>query len=803
MKLVFEDAEVFSLSKWNIKDEAVTGKIFKKYINKIIEKMINKFKKNKIKKVFLLLISLVVLLVQNPYSYALAQDIPQAPTAPTAPEVPASPEPTIAQPEVPEVPTAPTLEEFLSPSPTPTPVVATPTEAVSQTANSEYDDGGYTGTNNSSNNNTSPDQGSASNQSAVPETEGTGAQISDGGVGSVSLATGNADNTANIITTGNQNLSAVAGPSTGSGGSVVLNEANGSDPNNSGSVNSDSSANNYQTNSATVVNNLNQNTDTGNNSASKNTGGDVNLATGDANTTGTIVNSVNTNVNGMAIYEFNVSDDHMGDFVLNFDESSCLSGCGGATSTAVNSGNGAGSTNDANVFNNSEDNSFQINDATLTNNMYLTSNTGDNQADKNTGGNSNIETGDANVEGNILNFVNNNIDGNVVYAVVNVYGDLIGDIILPDGTVLTCCAGNTTALNSGNGSDSENTASVNQSTSNNVNQFNNADIQNNLILNAETGENETDRNTNGNNNIETGDTNIIAQVLNVANTNIVGGNMWLVIVNEAGKWIGRIMGAPEGQNFAGSDGFEFDVNENGEVTAMNTANGDGSTNTSNVTGNNNTNTTQVNNATIVNNVTLDANTGGNSASRNTGGDSSIQSGDANVIANIVNFVNNNIVGTGKLFVTVVNVFGSWLGNFVGPGQHQQETQVLTDSNASNATGGHSGNNQNDQNNVSSTGEQSTETTVAGTINDKKNTFKQKVYASTNLEGGDGAGNVLSIEDSSEELAIAGDTTDNTPVAGKKVIKINLAFFTPLIPLGIWFVLKRRKLAKVTASAPLA
>jgi hypothetical protein len=112
------------------------------------------------------------------------------------------------------------------------------------------------------------------------------------------------------------------------------------------------------------------------------------------------------------------------------------------------------------------------------------------------------------------------------------------------------------------------------------------------------------------------------------------------------------------------------VGENGEIIAMNSGNGSGSTNTANVTSVNNDTTVQTNNANIVNNLNLSANTGGNETSKNTGGNNSIVTGDANIIANIVNFVNNNIAGNGRLFVTVVNVFGSWMGNLVTPGQQQ-------------------------------------------------------------------------------------------------------------------------------------
>ena len=57
---------------------------------------------------------------------------------------------------------------------------------------------------------------------------------------------------------------------------------------------------------------------------------------------------------------------------------------------------------------------------------------------------------------------------------------------------------------------------------------------------------------------------------------------------------------------------------------------------------------QQNNAEIINNIDLKAVTGQNDASKNNGGDSSIKTGDAKIVADIVNFVNNNIQGTGRL-----------------------------------------------------------------------------------------------------------------------------------------------------------
>ncbi|MBI2008456.1 hypothetical protein HYS82_02260 [Candidatus Amesbacteria bacterium] len=413
-----------------------------------------------------------------------------------------------------------------------------------------------------------------------------------------------------------------------------------------------------QQNSAVVQNNLDLGSSTGSNSASKNTGGDVNIKTGDANVSGTAITAVNTNVDAVSVSEFNIVDDQIGDYVLDF-AANCISGCSSGDTTAKNSGNGADSVNDAGISQDVNNLNFQSNSATVGNSLVLTADSGANQADYQTGGDSNITTGDANVSASSLTLANNNLSGNVIYGVVNIYGDLIGDIIFPEEVL---------AANIANGPDSTNTANIDTTLTDSTIQSNNVAIENTLVLDAATGANKTSGNTGGDSAITTGDSTVTAQVLNVANSNISGGSWWLVLVNEAGQWIGRILGAPDGANYAGSAETQFTVAPSGEITAVNTGNGAGSTNNSSVSQTTTNTTVQTNSANVQNDLKLTANTGGNSASYNTDGDSNIKTGDANIIANIVNFVNNNVTGNGKLFVTVVNVFGSWLGDFVTPGQ---------------------------------------------------------------------------------------------------------------------------------------
>jgi hypothetical protein len=437
--------------------------------------------------------------------------------------------------------------------------------------------------------------------------------------------------------------------------------------------------------------------------------GNSSVTTGDANTTGTVVTAVNTNVDGVAVAEFNIADDHNGDIILDFGQN-CVQGCNGQAVNVNNSGNGANSNNNANGTTANNNNTNQNNNATVGSTLNLSADSGNNNTSFNTGGDSSITTGDANVSANVLTFANNNIAGNVIYGVVNIFGDLVGDIILTEEAMNAACggscAGNTTTTNSGNGANSNNNASSSTANNNNTFQSNDASINNGLELNAITGDNDSNFNTDGNSNIITGASDVTANVLNIANSNITGGNWWLVIVNEGGRWIGKIMGSPDGANMAGSEGTEFEVDPiTGAVTAKNNSNGADSENNANTSTTNNNTTNQTNTANINNELNLSANTGGNKANYNTGGDSNIVTGDAKIVANIVNFVNNNITGGGKLVVTVINVFGSWLGDFVAPGQQQR----------SHATNNDSNNNGNSISNTSSNNSSSTVASAKGTI----------------------------------------------------------------------------------------
>lgn len=621
---------------------------------------------------------------------------------------------------------------------------------------------------------------------------------SNGNVGDTSITTGDGSSNGNILTDANTNVASNDGECCG-GGSSVTNDGNGANSDNDGSATVVNNNTTDQNNSANIDNGLTGTTITGANSASNNVG-DSYINTGNANATGTIITAANTNVDGLAISEFNIVDDHFGDFILDFG-ASCVSGCDGFTNSVLNSNNGANSDNTGNLNTTTNNTTDQTNTGTVNNTLDLISNSGNNTASGNTGGDSFITTGDASVAGNVLTFLNNNLAGNVIFGVVNIFGELIGDIILPESALnsfaCTTCGDDTTLVNSNNGANSDNNGQIGQTVNNTYNQMNVADINNNLILDAGTGGNKASGNTGGDAYVTTGDASVMAQVLNIANTNLINGDMWLVIINRAGKWIGQIVGAPTGSLFAGSEGTEFEVDENGQITVANTGNGSGSTNNGSVDSTTNNTTNQTNVATVNNNLNLSANTGKNSTSNNTGGDNYITTGDAEVIANLVNFVNNNIVG-GRLLVTFVNVFGDWTGNFITPGQQKLNTEELAqggieeETNYSNANfqgnaGGASSSSQGGSNNLVS---------AAGTFGGGSN--NQGGTNTTSQGGGSMTSGVTVAGINSVSNALQGLTKGTST---KEKTRINLAWAILLTPLFALMILTRKIYTRIKPSLP--
>lgn len=606
---------------------------------------------------------LAVLAIEPPPSLTPPEPL----TAPTvnliAPEPLTAPEVTLTPPPSLTPPPALTPPPTLTPPPVVTPTVdpITTTTILSDTS-----------ANNNVNNSAEPEEeqvATVTNTETILDPQ-TGINDS-GNVGDTTINSG--DGTASIWATNNANNNLASFPTSCFGctdtNGLVANTGNGADSTNTAAADFNNTTDIDQNNLLNLTNDFGANVTTGENNSSRNVGNTA-INTGDADVVVTAVNFGNNNGVTADYQEFNVFDNQVGDINFNFADPSAT----GSMFLAGNTGNGADSTNTAtNNISNTTD-IDQNNQVDASNDIFIVAETGDNMASSNTNGDSTITTGDANVTANLINFFNNNIVAGAEFliGVVNIYGTLDGNIILPhDIENASClnCGGDSLALNTGNGTDTTNTATNTISNTNTLNQTNDGTIVNNLNIDAITGDNSTSRNTGGNNSITTGDVDVNANTVNVMNSNVASSGdevWWLVLVNNMGTWVGKILGSPDGATTAAS-GLEFVVAPDGSIQALNSGNGDGSTN---VASNNLTNTTaidQTNQAAVTNNLNILANTGGNNANRNTGGNNSISTGDVNVAANIVNFVNSNFVGK-KFMIAIVNIFGTLIGDIVPPDQ---------------------------------------------------------------------------------------------------------------------------------------
>jgi hypothetical protein len=256
-----------------------------------------------------------------------------------------------------------------------------------------------------------------------------------------------------------------------------------------------------------------------------------------------------------------------------------------AGTTIEITGNGAGSENWANVSQENTTSVQQSNTATVSNTVESTAQTGGNNANLNTGGEVTVSTGNASSQTNVSNTLNSN-----------------------QAQVDCCAAGGTDVKISGNGADSKNTVKLEQESKTNVNQDNDAHITNDIESYASTGYNDAVKNV-GDVMIHTGAAKTDTSVSTVANVNsarVAGGTG---SNPTASFWITG--------NGAGSDNF-IDAELERSVKLS-----------------------QDNDAHITNKVEAEAKTGANDANLNTGGDVMIDTGDAEVMAEVDNSVNFN------------------------------------------------------------------------------------------------------------------------------------------------------------------
>ena len=261
------------------------------------------------------------------------------------------------------------------------------------------------------------------------------------------------------------------------------------------------------------------------------------------------------------------------------------------------------------------------NTATTTTGVDADGNSGDNDASSNDG-DVEIDTGDVDVDVNVSNVVNTNITGNGEFNAVDVQDDAQGDLDhssssgdpYQDSEVLQNGGATSTSLEVSNAND--------------------ANVSNEIDVDANSGHNTASGNGGGAF-IETGNVNVDVNVSNVVNTNISGNDWFYSIVNIFGDWEGDYIlpnrSTTSQQSQDDSNSVPVDV----QVRNGNTAD-------------------------VINDIALQASSGNNLAS----GDGTVLTGASNAVANIFNLINSNLFGSGWDFVKV-NIFGNWSGQIFG------------------------------------------------------------------------------------------------------------------------------------------
>ena len=290
----------------------------------------------------------------------------------------------------------------------------------------------------------------------------------------------------------------------------------------------------------------------------------------------------------------------------------------------------------------------------INNNLPINIDTGNNSANYNTG-NGSVVSGNVDLAANILNLINSSFVGKVTVGMLNIFGNYLGDILLPksndpnnSGGIVAVSAGN-----SNTGSNSDNTAVADNTykyifVSNLTNS-----IQNTLPVNVSTGNNSADYNT-GNGSVQSGSIDVKSNTTSIVGA-IFDGNKWyLLLINVLGDWFGG-SNAENSQNVVSGSG-----GGNSNIVASNDTTGQNSDNDASSSNQNNIEVTDNSKNTIENNMPININTGNNNASYNTG-NGNVKSGDVSLILNFVNFINSKIKAS-NIGILFVNIFGNWKGS---------------------------------------------------------------------------------------------------------------------------------------------
>jgi hypothetical protein len=527
----------------------------------------------------------------------------------------------------------------------------------------------------------------------------------------------------------------------------AANTATGAGSQNTAAVTTNSTTQTTTNNSAQDTTTASGTASSGGNTSSQNSG-DGTVTTGNASIGVTQVKQDNTAVtDGNVALVTNAIDGTVnGDLTVDFNNAtSLLTGDGSGKSVqATNSSTGSDSDNAVILSTKVTDINEVQNDGHIDNTLTASAISGDNHSDQNTG-DAAVTTGTANVAASLVNLLNTTVEnGNVVINKTDVYGDVTGDIYLPDFNQLsTILSGSgpivVKASNDATGSGSDNTINVADSKTDSTSITSAANVDTTINGNAITGENASLNNT-GEAAVDTGDSTVKASNVSLANTTVQGTSLGIVIINALNRFVGFLIGA---------DGSATPLSQDetlAQVDAANQNTGSDSGNSIDVNNEDNSSTTVNNGGTITNNITANAISGGNTTNSNTG-NGKIKTGNANVEASAVN-ISNTTVKNGNLAVVIINVVGNFLGNIFYAG-HQlalpfdtssQSNQDIAVDSANSNTGSDSNNQTNVGITRTSTTHIANNATIHTTLNTNLDTGHNQVNQNTsgaNITTGNG------------------------------------------------------------------
>ncbi len=267
----------------------------------------------------------------------------------------------------------------------------------------------------------------------------------------------------------------------------------------------------------------------------------------------------------------------------------------------------------------------------INNNITLGANSGNATIADNTNA-GNATTGNADAVANIVNIINSAVHANKSFlGVININGNLNGDILLPPNFLDQLLASNAPHA----------TVNLSSNVSNNLtaNTTNNETVANDVSLTAASGAANVTGNTTAGS-ATTGNAGTKLTIFNLTGKQIVSKDNLLVFVNVLGQWVGLIMNAPSGTTAA-------DIG--GNVTVNNNVS-------------NNATVNQTTNNTINNNLKVNSKSGDATVANNTTAGNAT-SGNATASANIANILDSQLSASDWFGLLFINVLGVWHGSF--------------------------------------------------------------------------------------------------------------------------------------------